>query len=207
MLTDTGDRLSKDRESCGSLFSAGEDWRLNACVNYATDDLYAYAEGYKQASDVLVAHILSEGATGIDFLVYPLVFLCRHAIELQLKGAIRDGERLLNRPRTRLEHHKIDSLWRAARTVLEEVWPEGDESLLRSIDDVLTQFSSVDPSSQAFRYPVDRKGKRTKPDLTHINLLRFHQLASTVYKLLDGATTGLDAYLSETLERERMNDC
>jgi len=203
MVTNTGDKPRKDLERSEELFSPGENWRFNACVNYATDDLYAYAEGYKQASDVLVAHILGKGTTDIDFLVYPLVFLCRHAIELQLKGVIRDGERLLNRPRTRLDHHKhkIDSLWTAARKVLEEVWPEGDKSLLRSIDDVLTQFSRVDASSQAFRYPVDTKGKRTKPDVTHINLLQFHQLATTVYKLLDGATTGLDAYLGETLER------
>jgi len=185
-------------DQSGSLFSSGPDWRLNACVNYAFDDLYAYAEGYRRAGDMLAEQLIADPTHGLDFVVYPLVFLYRHAIELQLKGVIRDGRRLLRLravPRKKLENHELDKLWELARPILEGVWPEGDTRCLDRIDAVVRELTEADPSSQAFRYDRDTHGNRTKPKLTHVNVEQFRRVARHTYDLLDGATTGLCALL------------
>jgi len=187
-------------EQRGSLLSSGPDCRLNACVNYAFDDLYAYAEGYRRAGDILAKELGADPRCGLDFLVYPLVFLYRHAIELQLKGIMRDGTRLLRQqpvPRKEREHHGLEALWGLARQILEKVWPEGDPDLLSRIAKVIGELSAADPDSQAFRYDRDKSGHRTKSMLTHVNIAQFHRLAEEAYRLLDGATTGLQALLDE----------
>ncbi len=184
----------------GSLFASGPDWQLNACVNYAFDDLYAYAEGYKRAGDILTGELAAHPTHGLDFVVYPLVFLYRHAIELQLKGVIRDGRRLLRLEAVsgkEIQHHGLEKLWELARPILEEVWPEADTCCLDRIAKVVHDLAKADPDSQAFRYDRDRKGNRTKPRLSHVNIERFRRLSRDAYELLDGATTGLCALLDE----------
>src|SRR5712671_6183891 len=65
-----------------------DDWETNAWVRGATD--YAYAEGYRRAARILADHVI-QNRWDIDFLVYPIVFLYRHNIELQFKRLIPDG--------------------------------------------------------------------------------------------------------------------
>src|SRR5260370_16784696 len=68
----------------------GEDqsWETNACLRGATD--YAYAEGYRLAARLIADHVI-EKRWDTDFLVYPIVFLYRHNVELQLKRLIPQG--------------------------------------------------------------------------------------------------------------------
>ena len=61
------------------------DWQSNACLNYmGSDDRYAYSEGYLRAARYLIEWILAT-ASDQDILVYPIIFLYRHHIELVLK--------------------------------------------------------------------------------------------------------------------------
>ncbi|GAC19580.1 hypothetical protein [Paraglaciecola arctica] len=73
-----------------SLFSSGEDWQSNACVNCSHDSIGLYIDGYRQAADTL-AHKVVESSRDQDILVYPIVFLFRQYIELQLKRIIRES--------------------------------------------------------------------------------------------------------------------
>src|ERR1019366_2025154 len=58
-----------------------------------------------------------------DFLVYPIIFLYRHHVELMLKRIIRqvpsliDG-RLSEKQREHLEKHRLDLLWEDLRGML-----------------------------------------------------------------------------------------
>lgn len=197
---DTRATQSGREEQRESLLSSGPDWRLNACVNYGFDDLYAYAEGYRRAGDILAKELEADPRRGLDYLVYPLVFLYRHAIELQLKGIIRDGTQLLRQPavpKKLLNKHELEPLWTAACQILEKVWPESDPDRLRQIAKVISGLSAADPDSQAFRYDRDKSGHRTKSLLTLVNIAKFHGLAEEAYGLLDGATTGLQTLLDE----------
>lgn len=77
-----------------SLFSGDNDWKANACLNWSPDSLGLYIEGYREAADKLV-HDVVESGTNQDILVFPISFLYRQYIELQLKHIIRESRILL----------------------------------------------------------------------------------------------------------------
>jgi hypothetical protein len=68
------------------LFGLGTDWQANACVN-GIDDSMAYQDGYRRAARHLAEYVC-ETERGQDYLVYPIVYLYRHHIELTLKSII-----------------------------------------------------------------------------------------------------------------------
>ena len=68
-----GDRLIRDDLP---------DGKSNACVNVMrAGDSIAYIEGYRRGALRLVQHVVEEQRDQ-DFLVYPIIFLDRHHIEL-----------------------------------------------------------------------------------------------------------------------------
>lgn len=188
-------------EHGSDLFRSAEDWQLNACVNFGHDDWDVYAEGYRRAGEILVARLAETNSESIDFLIYPLVFLFRHALELQLKSSIRWGRLVLNRPSRGypLGHNLLD-FWSDCRPLAEEFWPAESSDLLDDIEQTLSEFEEHDPDGQAFRYSVDTGGARTKPRLTHINLGVFYEQAIKAYDLLDGMNTAFENAWQEWCE-------
>ena len=64
-------------------------------------DLFAHIEGYKRAADLVWAAIKpNPRAAGIDYLVYPMIFLYRYFVELSLKDIIATGSHLEGGPGT-----------------------------------------------------------------------------------------------------------
>jgi len=190
-------------EHGSDLFRSAKDWQLNACVNFGHDDWDVYAEGYRRAGEILIARLAATNGESIDFLVYPLVFLFRHALELHLKSAIRWGRLVLNRPsRGYPLGHKLIEFWSDCRALAEEYWPDDPTDLLDDIERTLREFEKHDPDGQAFRYSVDTGGTRTKPRLTHINLRVFYEQAIKAYNLLDGMSTAFENAWQEWCEHQ-----
>jgi hypothetical protein len=67
------------------LFKSDADWINNACLNFKEDQLNLYAIGYKRAAELLLEHVKNSGRDQ-DTLVYPIIFLYRHYLELRLKS-------------------------------------------------------------------------------------------------------------------------
>ncbi len=169
---------------------SGPNWRFNACVNFTYDDWPGYAEGYRRAAEILVAQLVETDGKGIDFLVYPLVFLFRHALELQLKSAIRWGRQALHKPERGFPtHHRIADLWSLCRPLAEEYWPDGSSGLLNDTEMTLEDFQRHDPSGQDFRYSERIDGTRTTSEFSHINIETFCEKATKAYDLLDENST------------------
>lgn len=59
-----------------------------ACLNFIPDQFGIYALGYREAAELLGQRCLNSRAEA-DSLVYPLVFLWRHYVELRLKELLR----------------------------------------------------------------------------------------------------------------------
>ncbi len=186
-----GDRLFR---------SDGADWWSNACLNYLHDHLGSYIVGYKQAGDLLSEYV-TEAHRNQDTLVYPIVFLYRQYIELQLKQLIRDGNRLLEVHDDFPKHHDIWRLWKACRKILEEVEPESPKTDFDAVEEGIQQFSQVDPNSMAFRYPMDKDGAPLV-NLRHINLRNFSEVVNRVAALLEGASCCISSYLDAKEEME-----
>jgi hypothetical protein len=103
-MTEARDNMQDDEESVVGtlppprksdvLFGSGTDWQVNACIN-GIDEEASYQDGYRRAA-LHLADYVCDTAKGQDFLVYPIVYLYRHHIELRLKsrcGAIHRQRR------------------------------------------------------------------------------------------------------------------
>jgi hypothetical protein len=183
------------------LFCTQEDWWNNACVNWCRDGWSLYARGYKDAADHLVKHVVERRAHQ-DVLVYPILFLYRQFLELQIKELIRLANRLLDKSDGVPKHHRISALWATCRPMLREIAPGDSDSELDDVGRLIGDFSRVDPTSTAFRYPEDREGNPSLHGLSHINLRNVRDVIAKMSILLTGADAMLGEYLQHKLEME-----
>ena len=147
-----------------SIFSSDSaDWTLNACVNYLHNPLILYIEGYKKAADKLIQEVKKESIY-LDILVYPILFLYRQYIELQLKHLIQESKTLLEKKKgnSSLTHHNLLDLWNSVnshmRDIIEEYnYNEIKEYItkedIKKINEIIREFDKIDPNSFSFRYP------------------------------------------------------
>jgi hypothetical protein len=151
-----------------SLFSGDKDWKANACLNWSLDSMGLYVEGYRVAADKLV-HDFVENGTNQDTLVFPISFLYRQYIELQLKQIIRESRIFIDEGASFPEHHKIGGLWNTANELMQKILKEHDSTAkdyitnndVKQINTIITEFVKVDPDSFSFRYHKDKKGNKT----------------------------------------------
>jgi hypothetical protein len=112
-----------------------------------------YVEGYFTA-----ARELLEGPHDAFFLlfaIYPVLFLYRHYIELELKGVMMAASKLLQvRHPDFSADHDILSLWSKFKTML----PSGHEALKNAanIERILKEMHLIDPRSVDTRYALKR---------------------------------------------------
>ena len=177
------------------VFTSEGDWWNNACLNFLPNGWSVYAFGYKEAGDVIANYVISERRYQ-DALVFPLVFLYRHYLELELKDLIHQARLLLDIDEPFPKNHRIDGLWRTCRRLLEEISPGDSEESLEEVERLIQEFSEVDPLSIAFRYPEDKVGNPTLPGIRNINLRNIAEVVNRISNLLEGASTMVDEYLS-----------
>ncbi len=175
-----------------NLFSADKDWQNNACLNWSHDSIGLYICGYKEAADILVNKVI-ESSSDQDILVYPIAFLYRQYIELQLKSIIKDSRHVLKDGKGFPEHHKIKALWDEANRLMKRIISDLDKTAdeyitindLKLIDNIINDFVEIDPVSFSFRYPKDKNGKTNLDGLTHINLRKLGQQIGSLAEQLD----------------------
>jgi hypothetical protein len=183
------------------LFSDNGDWS-SACVGWTRDQWFGYVEGYKRAADLLVQHV-GDTQRDQDFLVYPIVFLYRQAVEVSLKHLIWVGNQLQNKPPEVPKHHRLVPLWGVCRPIIEEVWPRGPKQDLDAVAEVLDQFEARDPVSTVFRYPITKEGRVSLSSRERIDIRNFAEVANRILSLLDGCASGFSEYLQYKWEMER----
>jgi hypothetical protein len=183
-----------------SLFRGDlRDWKNNACLRQGDD--YAYREGYLKGAQILVRTVAETGFDQ-DFLVYPVVFLYRHYIELILKEIIRQAPYLIGRDLTDTEkkhlgEHRIDMLWNDFKPISVAImnvagWDELPVEDVEGIDNYVRQISEIDPHSYSLRYAHSKQGTPSLPkDLTHINLRHFGELMDRLARYLWGIDVGM----------------
>jgi hypothetical protein len=134
------------------------------CLN-APGDWNALAWGYKEAADILAEHVLATFGGG-DLIIYPIVHLYRHHLELTLKDIIRRGNELLAIKVERRGSHSLADLWKDCRTVLERAGmpvdiPELPEAV--PFETCIKEFERFDPRGESFRYPETKSGTPVLP--------------------------------------------
>src|SRR5574337_1772669 len=96
------------------LFASGGSWHT-ACVGWSSDQWYGYTEGYRQAAEILLQHVINSGHDQ-DKLFNPIVFSSRHYLEIKLKYLLLSAARLLDRDGSISADHRLTHTWRAALT-------------------------------------------------------------------------------------------
>jgi hypothetical protein len=118
----------------------------------------------KKAADRLIAAVSTRGEAAPDATrLYPILFLYRHFLELELKsivvlGYIANETPDLNKKLQRLlSTHSLTGLSAECRPLLatESKTPSFGVQLDR-LDHCIREFTAHDPNSYAFRYPVDK---------------------------------------------------
>jgi hypothetical protein len=169
--------------------------QLNACLHFAADDEHLYIAGYKRAAELLIEHVLNDKA-GFDTLIYPILFLYRQCLELQLKSLIKNGSCLLDSPKAAPTTHNLTNLWGDCKKILEKIFDGNDDQRsLKEIGKIIIQLSKIDPSAQAFRYPKDINGNESLSGVSHINIKAVSDIIGAIIDLLDGAELGISEYI------------
>jgi hypothetical protein len=199
----TGDQSGKLPPRKGERLFRGDlhDWKNNACLRQGDD--YACREGYLRGAQILVQAV-GEEERDQDFLVYPIVFLYRHYIELLLKGIIRGAPYLIDREltvaeRNHLDGHRLDLLWNDFKPLSVAItkvagWSELPIEDIEGINDYIRQISEIDPHSYSLRYAHSKEGAPSLPEgLTHINLRHFGEHMDRLARYPWGIDVGMSA--------------
>jgi hypothetical protein len=180
------------------------DWEMNAMVGKA--DSYAYSEGYRLAGRIVADHAI-QNALDVDFLVYPVIFLYRHYVELQLKRLIPTGARLVGQELSEAnrkllqQSHRLNQLWALFEPILQKA---RQENMLITPEEIgglgwyVLQLNEIDPKSEGFRYQVTRSGEPSINNNQH-PALNIGVIAEGMEKLT-GYLFGLGEAFDEALE-------
>lgn len=119
------------------------------------------ASSYMHAAEMLYAIMFNENNPGIHLkviranqLCIPMLFLCRHAIELTLKMVIESITKEIE------EGHELDKLWNKYKTVT--------RIKKRKYDELIKPFVEIDKDGMQLRYAKDLDGKEYKPTPTFV---------------------------------------
>jgi hypothetical protein len=178
------------------------DWIHNATLNIPFGGDIGYLEGYRRGAECLIQSVI-ETQSGQDFLVYPIVFLYRHHIELILKRMILRAPYLLSEPltkkqKTNLGKHRLDLLWQDLKPMISDIaekagWGTLDQEDINGVDDYIRQLAALDRDSFSFRYALSKNGDPSLPaDLKRINLRHFGEMMTRLASFLDGIDSGTD---------------
>ena len=174
------------------------DWQNNACIDATKPggDEHAVTEGYRRGARRLVEYVTENGREQ-DYLVYPILFLYRHHIELALKSIIRrapyvTGQSLTKEQRKNLNTgHQLDLLWQDLKPMFATVceaagWDKVSSFDEEGVESHIRQLTELDPDSFSFRYPGNKEGvPYLPPSLTVINLRHFAEMVERLAEYLD----------------------
>ncbi|HCP5802507.1 TPA: hypothetical protein OEI51_004771 [Escherichia coli] len=175
------------------LLASDSDWHNNACLNYMPDHGTAYTEGYRRAADILINHI-DESGRDQDFLVYPVLFLYRHHLELLIKQIIGLALALAEDPdkhQYKKDDHNLNNLWPLAQKLILEVDDSYRPSDFKIVKEVVKALHQADERATDFRYARRNDGTRSLEGIHYVNPRRFGEKMGEASDLLDGVDNGL----------------
>ena len=188
-----------DTVTRNSTFQGGSPTWANACVGNNGHPSYSeYASGFSSAANLLIKSVLNAGGVKlpVDEYIYPICFNMRHSIELRIKQAVIDLQKLSKYGRSIKEYnlegsHDIGKLW--AFFVESAIRVDRRyEKFISTLDEYINDIASVDPTGQTFRYPFNNENRK---HLTKVSIINIANLYSRFNKIE-----------SELNDLQRLND-
>lgn len=185
------------------------DWTLghnNVVLNFmrnAKAEFRLYGDTYHEAAKKwLTAYKEAGGRSSLD--ACPIVFLYRHALELNLKSIIIRGNNILELHDEQpvgdegiFSTHSLTELMAAVEKIVTYMgWQDGYQmDCIESFADCKTiaaDFDKIDPGSYAFRYPTDKRGRASVSHHFGFDLRLFVARLDPVIELMSCTAYALD---------------
>lgn len=150
------------------FFAEIPDSQWNACIG-SQGDAENYVDGYIEAAQVLIEAVIGgRMMSSRDTLIMPVLYNCRHALELSLKYTVDrlSGAKVDTGPY--VVNHDIQAHWRLLRD--SKIGDEMLRGLLDSLEPFIDSLAKIDTDGQQLRYAKDRDGKKSLSDFALINL-------------------------------------
>lgn len=144
------------------LFDSGSDWFNNACVGFDRHSWIGQIEGFRRAGDILVREAMKK-RSNLDFLIYPIVYNYRHALEARLKSILRHGGWMNGQSGHPPISHRLDELFDQALALLRKAFPKENLEELVATREVIAEFQ---------KRIHTRQHSSTRPTETGIRLSR-----------------------------------
>jgi hypothetical protein len=204
-ISETLPELPPAPEADDVLFAFdSRDPMANACLNISWRPDLFYSSGYLEGARQLVHHVLRTHSDQ-DMLIFPIVFLYRHHVELLLKRLLMVTSSVVNKSLSaaevkHLRKHRIDLLWNDVKQTLyascrgASAAPPTKENVA-GVDSYVKQLTNVDRDSQSFRYPTSNEGSATLSGLTRINIRTFAERMESLCNFLGSIEGNLQLHL------------
>ncbi len=167
----------------------------NICSSFSKNpkrDFGFYAKGYLNAANSLTNDLIQR-ENYADYEGYPIFFLYRHALELEIKNIIYWCIELSNFSDKQLsygaiyESHQLLSLSETMMQFLKAI--EGKQnSSLKEVEKVLEiskNITKLDPGSYSYRYPVNKQGNESTEKDQTFNLKLLKDDVNDCIRILD----------------------
>lgn len=161
-------------------------------ASHAWTRLVLMADGYREAAERLVDAAAAD--TGLQgTVVYPVIFLYRHFLELELKYVLATYGRHFDEEADWKSHSLMD-LWEKVRPIIEMAGSGTDDRGANdAVEACIREMSVADPMSFSFRYPVAKGGR---PMVLAFETVDLGNLRKTMRKIAN-YFGGLDGLLDQ----------
>jgi hypothetical protein len=146
--------------------------QYNACVgnNGGPYDLYDYAQGYFEATGILLLQAMKPGML-IDILVYPICLSFRHAVELYIKYLISDLAKVSGAKENFRKNHSLEDNWKIALKMIRNSALRTTMKQRAKMQEIVESIAEVDQTGEVFRYPESIKEDQHLKNWSVINLV------------------------------------
>jgi hypothetical protein len=147
--------------------------------------MQVYADGYKFAADSLIDN--RQGIPREDILLYPILFLYRHCLELKLKALLVGSSNLTENPVDikSLDKHNISDLWGRLKGTLRSLKINFPNEEIKTFDRCIKELSDIDPIAIAFRYSQDLSCNQTFVGFIAIDIANVKEVMEHLFSSLE----------------------
>lgn len=175
-----------------ALFKAVKMDKTNADVGWMNNRSVFYSHGYRAAAEKLIKDYGSLSLPERDSMVFPVIFLYRHYLEIEIKDLIYRIEYFSGNEKLEITHHRLLNIWdildKKYDELLTNISPKYNfcsDKDRNSIRVLIKEFNNIDELSFSFRYPKDKKGNKSIKGINYISLDNFKTEINKVINVID----------------------
>lgn len=158
---------------------------------------HGYIEGYKNAADILIEHAIStKNIKTLDTFIFPICFLYRQTIELQMKDIYLNYSGDTKKEKKdvlKKKGHSLIGIWNKLKPVITEDASDSEIEELKIVEEYIKQFHEFDLKSDMFRYPINNDLELFFKHENRLNLPNLKDRMNELYNFFSGVDAKLSA--------------